>query len=336
MITASGVANVFRPLTRSTAVVFMMHRFRGPDHRAVCHEPATVRALLEYLRRAGHQLIDLPTLFASLRGEGPPLRHAVAFTIDDGYSEHASVAAPLFAEFDCPVTTFVTTGFLDGGLWFWWDQIQFVLTHSERRNVTLSLGDRQLRYDLANDRPDARQAAADDFTTRCKSLTEDARADAIARLATAAEVDIPARPTPAFAPMTWADVRRCERGGMSFGPHTVTHPFLGRVSDARARDEISKSWQRLQAETRSPVPVFAYPNGQPGDFGQREFRLLAESGLVGAVTGVEGFVTRERFQTTDGAYLIPRFPLPSSLPYLIQQVDGLERFKAILRGDDAR
>jgi len=334
VVTASGVANVFRPLTRRTAVVFMMHRFAGPSHGAVCHEPATVRALLAYLRKSKRQLIDLPTLFASLRGDGPPLRHAVAFTIDDGYSEHASVAAPLFAEFDCPVTTFITTGFLDGGMWFWWDQIQFVLSHTRRDTVTLTMDEQEVRYHLAD--PAARSAAAEDFASRCKPLEENERTDAIKRLAADAEVDVPERPTPAFAPMSWDDARRCERIGMSFGPHTVTHPFLGRVGNDRARHEITHSWQRLRSELQNPVPVFAYPNGRTGDFGPREYRVLAESGFLGAVTAEGGFVTRERYRTPNGVFALPRFPLPSSLPYLIQQVNGLERFKQILRGDDSR
>ena len=63
---------------------------------------------------------------SALSGDGPPLNRAVAFTIDDGYVEQATVAAPVFAEFDCPVTTFVTSGFLDRALWFWWDQIEYV------------------------------------------------------------------------------------------------------------------------------------------------------------------------------------------------------------------
>jgi hypothetical protein len=119
---------------------------------------------------------------------------------------------------------------------------------------------------------------------------------------------------------------------MTFGPHTVTHPFLARLSDAEARSEIVGSWTRLQAEAVSPMPVFAYPNGGPSDFGIREFRILSDAGLIGALTAQEGFITRSGHQDTDSVFRLPRFPFPDSLPYLIQQVDGLERFKFLLRG----
>jgi hypothetical protein len=48
---------------------------------------------------------------------------------------------------------------------------------------------------------------------------------------------------------------------------TVTRPILGQNSAAASRPEIIDSWARLKAETRSTVPLFAYPNGLPGDFG---------------------------------------------------------------------
>jgi hypothetical protein len=114
----------------------------------------------------------------------------------------------------------------------------------------------------------------------------------------------------------------------------VTHPILASADPAVAAEEIAGSWSRLQAEATRPVPIFAYPNGQPGDFGKREFATLQETGLRAAVTAIEGFATAPRFRGGNGAFQIPRFPLPDSLPYLIQQVSGLERLKFLLRRMD--
>jgi peptidoglycan/xylan/chitin deacetylase (PgdA/CDA1 family) len=76
-------------------------------------DPAVLEKRLSYLRRHGYELVGLEELFRRLAGEGAPLRRVVAFTIDDGYLEHATIAASLFARYDCPVTTFVATGFVD-------------------------------------------------------------------------------------------------------------------------------------------------------------------------------------------------------------------------------
>jgi len=329
VIAASGVANLFRPLTRGTAVVFMLHRFADPDRDVGGYDPASVARMLAYLRRNKYELVGLESLVKRLGGEGPPLRHTVAFTIDDGYVEHATIACPLFAGFDCPVTTFVPTGFLDGALWFWWDQIEYVFTHTARPSLAFDIERGHVCYVLGDTA--ARRSAQENFTTRCKALPDHRKHEAIRHLADIAEVSLPEQAPARYAPMSWDQLRACERNGMTFGAHTVTHPILARTGDGPARAEIVASWARLQAEAARSVPVFAYPNGQPGDFSDREFRVLGEIGLT-AVTGVAGFATPRRYRSPNGPFLVPRFALPDSLPYLVQQVGGLERLKFLLRG----
>ena len=336
LVTYSGVANLFRPLTRNAAVVFMLHRLSEPWQGVVGHDVSIVRALLAHLRSEKYELVEMTTLLAAMRGERAPLRHAVAFTIDDGYHEHASIGAPLFAEFDCPVTTFVTTGFVDGQLWFWWDQIEHVFACTVRQVIDIELEHERVHYVLEPENRAARHAASIDFSNRCKALPEANRAAAIAHLSRVAEVAIPERPPRRYAAMTWGELRQAEQRGMTFGPHTVTHPLLARVSDDRARWEVGESWTRLRAEAARAVPVLAYPNGQRGDFGEREFRFLAEAGLAAAVTARVGFVTRDHLRVPYGRFSLPRVNFPYSLPDLIQQVNGLERFKSLIRGVESR
>ena len=81
-------------------------------------------------------------------------------------------------------------------------------------------------------------------------------------------------------------LRASERKGMQFGPHTVTHPILSRAPQANMREELATSWARLRTEAEGAVPIFCYPNGQPGDYGEREVRVLRELGLRAAVTGL--------------------------------------------------
>lgn len=328
--TATGAAELLRGLNRDSAVVFMLHRFTDPDRGVVGDDPAQVRQLLSYLRRKRYALVSLESLLQSLAGETAPLRNGVAFTIDDGYREQATIAGPLFAEFDCPVTTFVTTGFLDQELWFWWDRIAYIFRHCRAPSITLHVDSRELRYTLGY--AAVRDTAQAEFTALCKALPDADKERLIQRLAAEAEVALPERAPDEYAPMTWDELRACERRGMTFGPHTVTHPILARVGDVRAETEIVASWARLRSQATRAVPIFAYPNGQRGDFGEREFAVLRRAGLA-AVTGVSGFATRPRYQGPDGTLLVPRFSFPDSLPQLVQVVSGLERLKFALRGE---
>ena len=324
----SGLTALLRPLQRDAAVVFMLHRFTDPGRGVMGHDPAHVRRLLSYLRQHHYQLVALQTLLDDLARGRPAPRDAVAFTIDDGYAEQATVAGPVFAAFDCPVTTFVATGFLDGSMWFWWDRIEYVLQHSAVSVLAFEGPPGPVRYPL--DEAGRRHAQAE-ITSTCKQLVDERKHELIARLAAAAEVDLPEQPPAAYAPMTWDQARECERRGMTFGPHTVTHPILAGVDDSRSETEIRASWARLKTELRAPVPVFAYPNGKTGDWGEREHQILTREGLR-AVTAEPGFVTVQRYQAENGPRLVPRFDLPAAYENFVQIVGGLERLKMRIRG----
>lgn len=312
------------------AVVFMLHRFQMPEFEIEGHNPEEVRGVLEYLRRHKYQVISVTELLTRLARDDVPLRGAVAFTMDDGYLDQASVAGPLFAEFDFPVTTFVVTGFLSRQLWLWWDQIEYVFRNTHRREVTTSIGNIELKYAWIDNVE--RESAQTHFLEQCKKAPSGDRYAAIRQFAAEAEVEIPARPPPQYAAMSWDQVRSSEKSGMTFGPHTVSHPILAQLSDAETHAEIVSSWETLSVEARRPVPVFAYPNGREEDFGQREIGVLEQLEFIGAFSAVPGYATNISANAQQKPqYHVPRFSYPNDLPHVVQCVAGLERVKQILR-----
>jgi peptidoglycan/xylan/chitin deacetylase (PgdA/CDA1 family) len=330
-LSVPAVARLFSGLTRDRVMIVMMHRFRDPERRVDGHDPAELRRALAHLRRERYQLVALEDPFRRAAGNGPPLRRAVAFTIDDGYLDHATVAAPIFAEFDCPVTTFVTTGFLDGLLWLWWDRIEYVFRHTLRRELTVARGAADLSYVADPARGYARAVAA--CVARYKALPDGEKHAAISRLAAAADVELPDRAPPEYAPMSWSQLRSCEAGTMTFGPHTVTHPVLSKTTDEQSRHEIEESWRRLRVESRRPLKVFCYPNGGWSDFGAREIAELNRLGFLGAVVGEHDYAdVRSLRKAPDERFKVRRFAYPGQLPLLIQLASGVERAKQILRG----
>src|SRR5436190_14624982 len=90
LLTFPGLARALSSLTNTHASVFMLHRFAVPDLGVSGHDPKALRRNLAHLRKAGYDLISLEDLLLSLRN-GEPLKRAVAFTIDDGYFDHAEI-----------------------------------------------------------------------------------------------------------------------------------------------------------------------------------------------------------------------------------------------------
>ena len=80
---------------------------------------------------------------------------------------------------------------------------------------------------------------------------------------------------------------------MTIGAHTLTHPMLAKHDADVARREIAGSKQRLEAELGIPIRHFAYPVGDPGSAGPRDFALVAEAGFESAVTTRPGHLFPE-------------------------------------------
>jgi peptidoglycan/xylan/chitin deacetylase (PgdA/CDA1 family) len=324
-----GMAEALSSVLGTVASIFMMHRFSSPEDGVDGHNPAKVRAVLSHLRKQGYDLMPLQEMFRRLRS-GEPLRRAIAFTIDDGYFDQASIAASIFAELDCPVTIFVTTGFLDGKNWLWWDQIQYACEKTAKRQLTVCLGREQRPLTLESML--ARRRAAREINLWCQDVSNADRVATLTNLLGDAEVELPVVPPRRFAPLSWEEARQLEKRGVTFGPHTVTHPILSSTSDEHAKFEISTSWNRVCDELASPVPIFCYPHGRIRDFGPRETTEVRHLGLWGGVQGVPGRFHPDDFREAPAICAVPRFPFSDNLTDVLQCVSGLERVKAWLRG----
>ncbi len=308
----------------------MLHRFRDQERGVEGHDPDSVRRGLAYLRREHYELLSLGEIFQRLAAGGAGLARAIAFTMDDGYLDQAEIGGSLFAEFDCPVTTFLSTGFLDRQVWLWWDRVEYIFRRTGRQELRVVLGAGELTYSWSN--LTARFQMQMEFTARCKEVPDPEKEAAIDALAAAAGIELPTQAPPQYAPMSWDNARACEKRGMTFGPHSVDHLVLARASTDRVQREMTESWARLCAEVRQAVPIFSYPNGRWRDFGSREIGQLRALGLAGAVVGEPGYADVNSFhRNLDGPFKVKRFTFPESLIDLIQYVSGFERLKQVLR-----
>lgn len=321
------VLQLAAPLGRTRATILMAHRFADAERGTPGLDATALRTGLELLRRHKFNIVPLADLVRQLRqGDLLPPR-TVAFTVDDGYADFGRIAAPVFAAYDCPVTVFVTTGFVDRALWNWWDKLEFVMRHSARSGFTLEVHRLPLRESWFSEEERALVQAR--VTELLKVVPEEHKQEAITALADALAVELPADAPLAYAAMTWDEIRACERSGTSFGPHTVTHPILSRVSAARAEAEIRGSWERLRAGVSSPDPVFCYPSGTPGSFSDRDGAIVRDLGLLGAVSAFPGYVRHHDYRGPDSPRLfdIPRFGYPEQERLFRHIIFGLQSAK---------
>ena len=86
--------------------------------------------------------------------------------------------------------------------------------------------------------------------------------------------------------LSWKQVRVMSDGGISFGSHTLTHPFLTRISRRQVEKEINLSKDIIEQQTGKPVTTFAYPSG---DFNSDVKEIVKEAGYSAAVSTVAGY-----------------------------------------------
>lgn len=303
-LSARWLSPVWSPIAGSSVAILTLHRFAEPERGVLGHEYDLVRNALAGLRRDGYALLGVHEAVQQLVAGEPFPRRSVVFTMDDGYRGGMDACAELFGAFDCPLTVFLATGFVDRTCWLWWDQIEWVCLTSGRPSLTVDWSGRRVQLDLST-----RRSVIVSILEVCewaKTLPDEEKWEFIAALASVGGVPIPAEAPPDYAALTWEEARTLERRGIRFGPHTVTHPVLPRTSDAAAAWELATSWARVAAELAHPVPVFSYPNGS---YGAREVSLLRATGLSGALTTRPAYARRGN---ADGAWAfeLPRFGYP--------------------------
>jgi len=307
----------------------MLHRFADTELGVSGHSAERLRSYLALLRREQRPLLGLADIMTAVANGSPISPGAVIFTVDDGYYDFSRFGAPVFKEFDCPVTVFLGTGFLDRALWYWWDRVDYLLDHADLGRASLEVQVGRTSYRVTEG---ARSTEGATVIEALTSLSEEDKLADIDRLSESIGVAPPETAPKEYAPMTWDEVRACASDGVTFGPHSVTHPTLSRTSDVQCAVEIKDSWARVQAETEAAVPVFCYPHGDPYTFGPREVRMLTDAGFAGAVSASPGHLGySDPIQNKQLRFAIPRFAYSDDLDFL-QAIGGVEEMKRAIRG----
>ena len=320
---------VFAPLRYDLVPVFMLHRMHDEERGVKGHSPEFLDQALCYLANNGYSFVSLAELARCINNEAALPKKAVAFTCDDGFRDQAEIAAPILEKYNCPLTIFLITGFIDGELWPWDDRIKYVLTETKKQSIDITINNASLHFALHS--AAAKEQAVDVLRERLKECAYAEFLRVVEELEVCADVATTCQPPECYRPLTWEQARALEKRNVQFAPHTVTHTILSRMSDEMAKHEIDRSWQRLQEELKNPLSVFCYPTGRPSDFGSREVGLVEKAGFDLAVSTTPGYVNVKRDSGKDQRYRLKRFSFPNTMTDLIQYASWIERCKEIVR-----
>lgn len=256
----------------------------------VCDEqdpffPATPVEIFEQEMRIvakNYRVVSLDEAVRRLTEGGPP-EPVVVITFDDGYLDNYEIAFPILQRYGLTATIFLTTGAVDTGEPLWFDRLSLAVKKSPHQHVDLEL-DLPRRFWLRNDGEKLR--SRDQLYTYFRGLPEadkrDRLQDVIARLGGKDEGERNGRM------LSWDQIRLLRKQGIGFGGHTVTHPFVSRLSQSDACWEAGECKRRIEEELQAPVEHFAYPSGRDMDFSPWNKEVVKSAGYKSAVSTIWG------------------------------------------------
>ncbi len=230
------------------AVALLYHRVADVEHDplGLAVSPANFASHIEALRE---RIVALEQLASGDFPDG-----AVAITFDDGYADNL----PALRGIDVPVTVFISTGHVEEGRTFWWDELARLLhTATATSPLTVALGDDVRTWPARdeNGRELARRGLHGWLQVRSREDIEAALVQ-VRAWAGAPDAQDP-------RPLTLDELRELA-GHVTIGAHGRDHLSLRWLPAEQQRAEMERSRDDLAEWLDKAPTAFSYPFGVPG------------------------------------------------------------------------
>ena len=322
---ASGAARILAPAFRGRGAILMLHHVRpggGTDtgfapNRGLEITPEFLAAVIDHVRARGYEIISLAHAVERLR-TGDSGRPFVVLTLDDGYQDNIDHAVPVFRVANAPYTIFFAPAITDGTCELWWRILELAIRDNDAVQAEIE-GE---RLSLSAQTAEQKMSAFMALYWPVRRMEEHEQRRWIRRFASAYEIDVDLYCR--SVAMDWDAVRTLAEDPLcTIGAHTINHYAVARLPAEEALAEMRRSADRLAAETGVRPQFFAYPYGDEGSAGPRDFDLAVEAGFTAAVTTAKGVIKANHAGQLTG---LPRLSLNGDyqrLDYLDVLLGGL-------------
>jgi peptidoglycan/xylan/chitin deacetylase (PgdA/CDA1 family) len=280
------------PWTRGAGAILMFHQVRPwierpfAPNRLLEITPDFLDDLVGRLHFLGFDIVTLDAALARL--DTPNESPFAVLTFDDGYRDMREHALPVLEKHAAPFVLYVTTGFAEGSARLWWVELEEAIRILPQINVEID--GMQLR--LASVTPAERQMAFATVYRLLRGGPEEQLLEVIAGLCR--EAGVQSAKLAAGLCLDWQGVEAVARHPLcTIGVHTLTHPRLAKLEADVVRRELRESRSLIESHIGKAAPHLAYPVGDPGSAGPREFAIAKELGFKSAVTTRPGMIFRD-------------------------------------------
>ncbi len=266
----SGPASLGRVSRRGRRLVLAYHNIVPDGHAAggdrSLHLPQQLFAAQLDTVMRRHEVVPLPELLET--SAEASRRGRVAITFDDAYRGAVTAGTQELAKRGLPATIFVTPHFLGGGS-FWWDVLPDIPREralQEFRGVNAAVREWALRERFTHIGVDDHSTAASEEELRAAT----------------------------------------ERGSITLGSHTWSHPNLSRLHGDELMEELERPLHWLRERFARVIPWLTYPYGLSSATVEQ---AAASVGYDAALRISGGWIPRR----AGNLYSLPRLNVPAGI-----------------------
>jgi len=287
----TGAHRLLAPYTQGTGLICTLHHVRPEPEEPRAFAPNRNRevapqfldAVLDQVQEAGLDVISLDQAVQRLKEDDD--RRFVCFTFDNGYRDTLEYAYPLFKLRGLPLTLYVPTDYPDGTGELWWLALEEIVARAGE--IELCRNGALWRLPTATAAEKTR--AYEEIYWWLRLIDEATQRRVVRALADRYDIDMAADCAKYL--MDWDEIRTIAADPLvTIGGQSKGHFAISKLSAARAYDEMVGGADCIKQELGSRPVHFAFPYGDPGSAGPREFALARQAGFKTAVTTRKGMV----------------------------------------------
>ena len=252
VVVGAGVARLGRKFyPKNGAIILCGHRVADDDEGCLQGlKPSWLAEQLDYLSRHYH-FLSLSKLLDCYEQRQSIPSNSVVITFDDGFRDNFTNAYPILQQYHVPATVFLATGCVSSGDLPWPQQVGYLFQNTKvDRLCHTTTKEKSVTLKSPRDRNTVR-------TTVRKVLGEMPRVErerSIVELSELLQVKIPRDRM-----LTWDQVKTMQEGGIEFGAHSFSHPWMALLAPEEARWEMEASLHDIQHRCGMPRPPFVFP-----------------------------------------------------------------------------
>lgn len=282
------------PITQGSGVIFMLHHVvpAAPPafapNRILSITPEFLNLVVEHVASRDFDIVSMDEAHARMASGKASARRFATFTFDDGYRDNIQHALPVLRKFNAPMTIYIAPDFCDGVGEAWWLTLEKVLANQTEIMVPLPSGSRVMPLATVAEK----YAAHREIYSWLRAMPDAAIHQHVNRWAAQASID--PRAACRELVMTWDEVREADKDPLvTFGAHSMTHAALAKCTADEAEWQIAASVEHVEHMLGGDCRHFAYPYGDLGSAGPREFEIAKRSGLKTSVTTRKGLIASD-------------------------------------------